>query len=74
MHVDAASDPGASHNCWAYRAGSDARSVDDGEPGGTAGRSILAAIDGEGLDHVCVLVTRCDAAPAIEKPVACQTQ
>ena len=40
----------------------DARSADDGEPGGTAGRPILAAIDGEGLDRVCVLVTRCAGA------------
>ncbi len=42
------------------------RSADDGEPGGTAGRPILAAIDGEGLDRVCVLVTRCEDAAARE--------
>lgn len=52
------SDPSASHNCWAYRIGSEYRSSDDGEPGGTAGRPILTSIDSEGLDHVCVLVTR----------------
>ena len=40
------------------------RSSDDGEPGGTAGRPILAAIEGEGLDGVAVLVTRC-AGPAV---------
>ncbi len=57
--IEAASDSSASHNCWAYRVGSDVRSADDGEPGGTAGRPILAAINGEGLDRVCVLVTRC---------------
>ena len=57
--VQAASDSSASHNCWAYRVGADARSTDDGEPGGTAGRPILAAIDGEWLDRVCVLVIRC---------------
>ena len=34
------------------------RSTDDGEPGGTAGRPILAAIEGEGLDHVALLVIR----------------
>ena len=34
------------------------RSSDDGEPGGTAGRPILAAIEGEGLDGVAVLVIR----------------
>lgn len=48
----------ASHNCWAYVIGSEYRSSDDGEPAGTAGRPILAAIQGEGLDGTCVLVTR----------------
>ena len=51
-------DPGATHNCWAYRIGDAYRSSDDGEPGGTAGRPILQAIDGQGLDHVVVVVTR----------------
>ena len=51
-------DPQATHNCWAYRYGSDYRSSDDGEPAGTAGRPILAAIDGQGLDRVVVVVTR----------------
>ena len=52
-------DPSASHNCWALRLGQRAaRCSDDGEPGGTAGRPILAAIEGEGLDHVAVLVVR----------------
>ena len=51
-------DPSASHNCWAYRVGQQYRSSDDGEPGGTAGRPILAAIEGEGLDGVAVLVIR----------------
>lgn len=50
--------PDATHNCWAWRVGSDYRSSDDGEPAGTAGRPILAAIDGAGLDHVAVNVTR----------------
>ena len=44
-----ASDPDASHNCWAWRVGQDYRSSDDGEPAGTAGRPILAAIDGQGV-------------------------
>lgn len=48
----------ATHNCWAYRHGSDYRSSDDGEPAGTAGRPILAAIDGQGMDRVVVVVTR----------------
>ena len=53
-----ASDPDASHNCWAWRVGQDYRSSDDGEPAGTAGRPILAAIDGQGYDQVAVVVTR----------------
>lgn len=50
--------PEASHNCWAFRCGDAYRSSDDGEPAGTAGRPILAAIDGQGLDRVLVVVTR----------------
>ena len=34
------------------------RSSDDGEPAGTAGRPILAAIDGQDCDRVMVVVTR----------------
>ena len=48
----------ATHHCWAYRIGADYRSSDDGEPAGTAGRPILAAIDGQGFDRVMVVVTR----------------
>lgn len=51
-------DPAATHNCWAYRIGAQYRSSDDGEPAGTAGRPILAAIDGQGFDRVMVVVTR----------------
>ena len=53
-----AGDPQATHNCWAYRIGAAYRFNDDGEPGGSAGRPILAAIDGQGLDQVVVLVIR----------------
>jgi putative IMPACT (imprinted ancient) family translation regulator len=56
--IRAGSDPAATHNCWAYRCGPDYRFSDDGEPGGSAGRPILAAIDGQGLDRVAVRVTR----------------
>ncbi|MBN8211514.1 MAG: YigZ family protein [Xanthomonadales bacterium] len=52
------SDPAATHNCWAWRVGAQYRSSDDGEPAGTAGRPILAAIDGQGCDQVLVVVTR----------------
>ena len=51
-------DPDATHNCWAYRIGDAYRSSDDGEPGGSAGRPILAAIESQGLDQVMVVVTR----------------
>ncbi|PWF25261.1 IMPACT family protein [Corticimicrobacter populi] len=48
----------ATHNCWAYRIGPLYRFNDDGEPGGTAGRPILQAIEGQGFDNVAVLVVR----------------
>jgi len=48
----------ATHNCWAWRMGQEYRSSDDGEPSGTAGRPILAAIDGQHCDEVVVMVTR----------------
>ncbi|KLJ02886.1 YigZ family protein [Luteimonas sp. FCS-9] len=50
--------PDATHNCWAWRLGDQYRSSDDGEPAGTAGRPILAAIDGQGFDRVAVVVVR----------------
>lgn len=56
--IQSASDADARHNCWAYRIGAQYRSDDADEPAGTAGRPILAAIDGQGLDHVVVVVTR----------------
>jgi uncharacterized YigZ family protein len=52
------SDPAANHNCWAYKIGQDYRFNDDGEPGGTAGRPILQAIEGQGVDRAVVVVTR----------------
>lgn len=58
QHLRNIADTGATHNCWAYRIGQAYRFSDDGEPGGTAGRPILAAIDGQGLDRVMVVVTR----------------
>ncbi|MBM4373248.1 MAG: YigZ family protein, partial [Deltaproteobacteria bacterium] len=56
--LEAVREPGATHNCWAWRIGDACRSSDDGEPGGTAGRPILAALDAQGLDHVAVSVAR----------------
>ena len=52
------SDRDATHNCWAYRIGAEYRSSDDGEPSGTAGRPLLAAIEGQGYDQVVAVVTR----------------
>src|SRR3546814_1073968 len=49
---------GANHNCWACRIGQTYRFSDDGEPGGTAGKPILQAIDGHDLDGIAVVVTR----------------
>ena len=51
-------DADATHNCWAYRISGEYRSSDDGEPAGTAGRPILAAIEGQGYDRVVTVVTR----------------
>jgi len=58
IRLSEARDPTASHNCWAYRIGDQYRFSDDGEPGGSAGRPILTAIDGQGLDHLLVVVSR----------------
>ncbi|WPP45284.1 YigZ family protein [Pseudomonas sp. AN-1] len=56
--IAAHSDRAASHNCWAWKCGAQYRFSDDGEPGGTAGRPILAAIEGQDCDQVAVLVIR----------------
>jgi uncharacterized YigZ family protein len=51
----------AAHNCWAYRLDPDsetAHSSDDGEPAGTAGKPILAAIRQSGMFNVMIVVTR----------------
>lgn len=51
----------AKHHCFAYRLGATRevfRTNDDGEPSGTAGRPILAAIDSAGLSDVLVVVVR----------------
>jgi uncharacterized YigZ family protein len=56
--IGAVSDANATHNCWAYRIGQQYRFADDGEPGGTAGKPILQAIDGQHCDNTVVVVTR----------------
>ncbi|MCY1702776.1 IMPACT family protein [Deinococcus sp. SL84] len=50
--------PDATHHCWAYRIGEAYRFNDDGEPGGTAGAPLLRAIEGQGVQHVMVVVVR----------------
>lgn len=52
--------PDATHHCWALRLASPAleRAVDAGEPGGSAGRPILAAMTGRAVIDACVVVTR----------------
>ena len=56
--IELHSDLNASHNCWAWKHGDQYRSSDDGEPGGTAGRPILSAIEAQDCDQVAVLVIR----------------
>lgn len=52
--------PDATHHCWAANVAEPARhqSSDDGEPGGSAGRPILAQIEGHAVVNVLVVVTR----------------
>ncbi len=56
--IQAVSDSTATHNCWAWKIGNQYRFSDDGEPGGTAGRPMLTAIEGQDCDRVVVVVIR----------------
>jgi uncharacterized YigZ family protein len=56
--ISRVSDATATHNCWAWKIGQQYRFNDDGEPGGTAGRPMLTAIEGQECDNVAVVVTR----------------
>lgn len=56
--IQLVSDASATHNCWAWKIGNQYRFSDDGEPGGTAGRPMLTAIEGQGCDQVVVVVIR----------------
>ena len=57
-YIQTHSVPEATHNCWAFKIDEVYRFNDDGEPGGTAGRPILQAIEGQDCDRVVVLVIR----------------
>lgn len=59
-HVDALwkQHPGAAHICWALLAGGQSAAVDDGEPGGTAGRPMLDVLRHQDLDGVLATVVR----------------
>ncbi len=52
--------PDATHHCSAWRLAAPnlERANDDGEPGGSAGRPILAQLQGRDLFNVAVIVTR----------------
>ena len=56
--VASVTEPKANHTCFAWRVGDAHRFSDDGEPGGSAGRPILTAIEAADLDYVAVAVTR----------------
>lgn len=51
-------DASTTHQCWAWKMGHQVRFNDDGEPSGTAGRPILATIEGNELTNIIVLVNR----------------
>ncbi|MFT4101461.1 MAG: YigZ family protein [Burkholderiaceae bacterium] len=53
-----AAHPGAAHVCWAMLAGGQSAAVDDGEPGGTAGRPMLDVLRHQDLDGVLATVVR----------------
>ena len=48
----------ATHNCYAYVVDDRVKFSDDGEPQGTAGMPIYECIKNNGLDRLCVVVTR----------------
>ncbi|HSV71749.1 MAG TPA: YigZ family protein [Methylibium sp.] len=53
-----AAHPGAAHVCWALLAGGESAAVDDGEPGGTAGRPMLEVLRHQDLEGVLATVVR----------------
>ncbi|CAM4271379.1 hypothetical protein F901_03594 [Acinetobacter dispersus] len=56
--LEQSKDLSTTHQCWAWKIGHHVRFNDDGEPSGTAGRPILATIEGNDLTNVIVLVNR----------------
>lgn len=50
--------PKARHHCWAWRMEDSYRFSDDGEPGGTAGRPLLQALESAGLEQAAVICVR----------------
>jgi uncharacterized YigZ family protein len=50
--------PGAAHVCWALLAGGQSAAVDDGEPGGTAGRPMLDVLRHQDMEGVLATVVR----------------
>ena len=50
--------PGAAHVCWALLAGGQSAAVDDGEPGGTAGRPMLDVLRHQDLEGLQATVVR----------------
>ncbi len=50
--------PDAAPSCWALLAGGQAAAVDDGEPGGTAGRPMLDVLRHQDLEGVLAAVVR----------------
>jgi uncharacterized YigZ family protein len=50
--------PTATHVCWALLAGGQSAAVDDGEPGGTAGRPMLEVLRRQQLEGVLATVVR----------------
>lgn len=56
--LEISKDVSTTHQCWAWKIGHNVRFNDDGEPSGTAGRPILATIEGNELSNILVLVNR----------------
>ena len=50
--------PGPVHVCWALMAGGQSAAVDDGEPGGTAGRPMMNVLQHQDLEGVLASVVR----------------